>query len=66
MIDLHSKDKNIVLAFFNGVGTAMNLPYSALEAKGRIRLYCPPEGRVHTAADYFRIYMDEYSRHEER
>ena len=66
VIDLYSKDKNIVLAFFNGVGTAINWANSALEAQGRTRLYCPPEGQVHTAPDYFRIYMDKYSRHKER
>ena len=42
VIDLYSKDKNIVLAFFNGVDTAINWANSALEAQGRTRLYCPP------------------------
>ena len=66
IMDLYSKDKNIVLAFFNGVGTAINWANSALEAQGQTRLYCPPDDQVHTAPEHFRIYMDEYSRHKER
>ncbi len=66
LIDLYSKDKNTVLAFFNGVGTGMNWANSALEAQGQEKLYCPPEGQVDGAEDVFRIYVDEYTRQKER
>jgi len=63
--DLYLRDKNTVLAFFNGVGTGMNWANSALEARGQERLYCPPDGQVSGAEDFFRIYTDEYLRQKE-